>query len=83
MRYWFKNTVVYSLDVEAFQDDNGDGSGDFKGLKDRLEYIASMGIKSVWLLPIFKTPNKDNGYDVSDYYSIDSRLGNMVMSWTF
>lgn len=77
MRYWFKNTVVYSLDVEAFQDDNGDGCGDFKGLKDRLEYIASMGIKSVWLLPIFETPNKDNGYDVSDYYSIDRRLGNM------
>lgn len=77
MRYWFKNTIIYSLNVDAFQDDNGDGCGDFKGLRDRLEYIASIGINTIWLLPIFKTPNKDNGYDVSDYYSVDERLGTM------
>ena len=53
MRYWFKNTVIYSLNVDAFQDGNGDGCGDFRGLKDRLEYIAAIGIKTVWLLPIF------------------------------
>lgn len=77
MRYWFKNTVIYSLDVDAFQDGNGDGWGDFRGLADRLEYIASIGIKTLWLLPILKTPNKDNGYDVEDYYQIDQRLGTM------
>ena len=77
MRYWFKNTVIYSLNVDSFQDGNGDGCGDFKGLADRLEYLASIGIKTLWLLPIFKTPYKDNGYDVSDYYHIDDRLGTM------
>ena len=77
MRYWFKNTVIYSLNVDAFQDNNDDGSGDFMGLRDRLEYIASIGIKTVWLLPVFKTPFQDNGYDVMDYYSIDERLGTM------
>lgn len=77
MRYWFKNTIIYSLSVDAFQDNNGDGCGDFRGLRDRLEYIASLGVKTIWLLPIYQTPFKDNGYDVSDYYSIDRRLGNM------
>lgn len=77
MRYWFKNTVIYSLNVDAFQDNSGNGTGDFSGLKDRLEYIASIGIKTLWLLPIFKTPFQDNGYDVKDYYSIDERLGTM------
>lgn len=77
MRYWFKNTIIYSLNVDAFQDGNNDGCGDFKGLRDRLEYIASIGIKTLWLLPIFETPNKDNGYDVTDYFAIDPRLGNM------
>lgn len=77
MRYWFKNTIIYALDVDAFQDDNGDGCGDFKGLKDRLEYIASIGVKTIWLLPFFKTANQDNGYDVIDYFTIDPRLGSM------
>lgn len=77
MRYWFKNTIIYSLSVDAFQDNTGNGSGDFIGLRDRLEYIASIGIKTVWLLPVFKTPFEDNGYDVMDYYTIDERLGSM------
>lgn len=77
MRYWFKNTIIYSIQVDAFQDKNNDGCGDFKGLRDRLEYIASIGIKTIWLLPILETPNKDNGYDVTDFYAIDPRLGNM------
>lgn len=77
MRYWFKNTVIYSVNVDAFQDHNNDGCGDFEGLMQRLEYIAAIGIKTIWMLPVLKTPNKDNGYDVSDYYSLDERLGNM------
>lgn len=77
MRYWFKNTTIYCLDVDAFQDGNGDGCGDLIGLKDRLEYISALGIDTIWLLPIYKTPNKDNGYDVEDYYTIDPRLGDL------
>lgn len=77
MRYWFKNTIIYSLSVDAFQDNNADGCGDFIGLRDRLEYIASLGVKTIWLLPIYQSPHRDNGYDVTDHFAIDSRLGNM------
>ncbi len=77
MKYWFKNAIIYSLNVDAFQDGNGDGCGDFKGLRDRLEYLSAIGVNSLWLLPFLKTPYKDGGYDVSDYFQVDSRLGTM------
>lgn len=77
MKYWYKNAIVHSLNVDSFQDGNGDGCGDFKGLRNRLEYLSAIGVHAVWLLPFLKTPFQDNGYDVSDYYQIDSRLGNM------
>ena len=65
---WYKNAVFYGLDVEKFQDSNGDGIGDFPGLSSRLDYLADLGVTCLWLLPFFPTPNRDNGYDVSDYY---------------
>lgn len=74
---WYKNAVIYCVDVETFQDSNGDGVGDFRGLKDRLDYIAGLGATCIWLLPFFATPNRDNGYDVSDYYAVDPRLGTL------
>ncbi|WP_119677470.1 alpha-amylase family protein [Indioceanicola profundi] len=74
---WYKNAVFYCVDVETFMDGNGDGIGDFKGLTDRLDYIAGLGATCIWLLPFFKTPNRDNGYDISDYYSVDPRLGSL------
>ncbi|NJW54704.1 alpha-amylase family glycosyl hydrolase, partial [Salinimicrobium oceani] len=76
-KYWYKNAVIYSLDVETFKDSNGDGTGDFKGLKNALPYLSSLGVTCLWLLPIFDTPNRDNGYDVKDYYKIDPRLGDL------
>ncbi|MCC8360394.1 alpha-amylase family protein [Salinimicrobium sediminilitoris] len=76
-KYWYKNAVIYSLDVETFKDATGDGTGDFKGLKNALPYLSSLGITCLWLLPIFDTPNRDNGYDVKDYYKIDPRLGDL------
>ncbi len=76
-KYWYKNAVIYSLDVETFKDANGDGTGDFKGLKEALPYLSSLGVTCLWLLPIFDTPNRDNGYDVKDYYKIDPRLGDL------
>ncbi|MDQ3395278.1 MAG: alpha-amylase family protein [Bacteroidota bacterium] len=72
---WYKNAVIYSLDLETFMDLNGDGIGDFEGLTRRLDYLHAMGIDTVWLAPFQPTPNKDNGYDISDYYGVDQRHG--------
>lgn len=76
-KYWYKNAVIYSLDVETFKDGTGDGTGDINGLKSTLPYLSSLGVTCLWLLPIFDTPNRDNGYDVKDYYRIDPRLGDL------
>lgn len=72
---WYKDAVIYCLDVETFHDGNGDGIGDFKGLLDRLDHLTRLGVSCLWLLPFYPTPNRDNGYDVIDYYSVDRRLG--------
>jgi maltose alpha-D-glucosyltransferase/alpha-amylase len=74
---WYKDAVVYELDVETYQDSNGDGVGDFPGLIRRLPYIAGLGVTCIWLQPFYPTPNKDDGYDVTDYYSVDPRLGTL------
>jgi maltose alpha-D-glucosyltransferase / alpha-amylase len=72
---WYKNTVIYSLDLETFMDANGDGVGDFEGLMRRLDYVQSLGIGTLWLSPFQPTPNRDNGYDISDFYGVDPRHG--------
>ncbi|HWN42431.1 MAG TPA: alpha-amylase family protein [Thermoanaerobaculia bacterium] len=72
---WYKNSVIYSLDLETFMDANGDGIGDFEGLIRRLDYLDSLGIDAVWLAPFQPTPNRDNGYDISDFYGVDPRHG--------
>jgi maltose alpha-D-glucosyltransferase / alpha-amylase len=72
---WYKNAVIYCLDVEKFMDANGDGTGDFEGLSRRLEYLAGLGATCVWLQPFYPSPNRDNGYDVSDYYGVDPKHG--------
>lgn len=74
---WYKNAVVYCLDVETFMDADGDGCGDFQGLADRLDHIEALGANCIWLLPFYASPNRDNGYDVSDYYQVDPRLGTL------
>ncbi|MEX2583688.1 MAG: alpha-amylase family protein [Gemmatimonadota bacterium] len=74
---WYKNAIIYALDVETFMDSDGDGVGDFRGLIDRLDYLSGLGVTCLWLLPFFPTPNRDDGYDVADYYGIDSRLGTL------
>jgi trehalose synthase len=74
---WWKNAVVYCLDVELFADGNGDGCGDFPGLTGKVDYLAGLGVTCIWLMPFYPTPNKDNGYDISDFYGVDPRLGSL------
>ena len=74
---WYKNAVLYCLDVETFQDANGDGIGDFEGLNRRLDYLHGLGVTCIWLQPFYRSPNRDNGYDVADYYSVDARHGTL------
>jgi maltose alpha-D-glucosyltransferase/alpha-amylase len=73
--YWYRNAIIYSLDVETFMDANGDGVGDFEGLTERLDYLDALGVDTLWLAPFQPTPNRDNGYDISDYYGVDPRHG--------
>jgi maltose alpha-D-glucosyltransferase / alpha-amylase len=72
---WFRNAIVYSASVETFMDGNGDGTGDFVGMRERLDHLESLGIDVLWLAPIQPTPNRDDGYDIVDYYGVDRRLG--------
>ena len=72
---WYKNAVIYCLDVEKYVDGNNDGIGDFAGLTRRLDYLAGLGITCLWLQPFYESPNRDNGYDVSNYYAVHPKLG--------
>ena len=74
---WYKNAIIYCLDVEKYVDANGDGVGDFAGLTRRLDYLAGLGVTCIWLQPFYPSPNKDNGYDVSDYYGIHPKHGSL------
>jgi maltose alpha-D-glucosyltransferase/alpha-amylase len=72
---WYKNAVIYCLDVAKYVDANGDGVGDFAGLTRRLDYLAGLGVTCIWLQPFYPSPNRDNGYDVSQHYGVDPKAG--------
>jgi maltose alpha-D-glucosyltransferase / alpha-amylase len=72
---WYKNAVIYCLDVEKYMDADGDGCGDFEGLSRRLDYLAGLGVTCVWLQPFYPSPNRDNGYDVADFYGVHAKHG--------
>ncbi len=74
---WYKDAVIYQLHIKAFQDSNGDGIGDFAGLKERLDYIESLGVNTIWVLPFYPSPLRDDGYDISDYRTINPGYGDM------
>lgn len=76
-RAWWKEAVVYQIYPRSFKDGNGDGVGDLRGIIEKLDYIQSLGVDAVWLNPIFKSPNDDGGYDISDYYSVQPEFGTM------
>ncbi|MDF5754498.1 alpha-amylase family protein [Spongiactinospora sp. TRM90649] len=74
---WWKNAIIYCLDVETFRDANGDGVGDFRGLAQQVDYLDRLGVTCVWLMPFFPTPDRDDGYDIIDFYNVDPRLGTL------
>ncbi|GIO13694.1 alpha-glucosidase [Cohnella xylanilytica] len=75
---WWKTTVVYQIYPRSFQDTNGDGIGDLRGIIRRLDYLQELGIGAIWLSPVYKSPNDDNGYDISDYRDIMDEFGTMA-----
>ena len=75
---WYKDAVIYQLHVKSFFDSNGDGIGDFPGLIAKLDYIVDLGVDTVWLLPFYPSPRRDDGYDISDYRGIHRDYGSMV-----
>ncbi|MEM9797026.1 MAG: alpha-glucosidase [Pseudomonadota bacterium] len=78
MADWWRNAVIYQVYPRSFQDDDGDGVGDLRGITRRLPHIASLGVDCIWLSPIFMSPQKDMGYDVSDYRDVDPLFGTLA-----
>lgn len=74
---WYKDAVIYELHIKAFMDKNNDGIGDFEGLFDKLDYLENLGVTTIWLLPFYPSPQKDDGYDIADYNSINPSYGNV------
>lgn len=74
-RKWWKEAVFYQIYPRSFYDSNGDGIGDLKGITEKLPYLKELGVTAVWICPFFKSPMKDNGYDISDYYDVNPEFG--------
>jgi maltose alpha-D-glucosyltransferase / alpha-amylase len=80
---WYKNAVIYEVHVRAFCDSNGDGIGDFPGITGKLDYIQDLGVNTVWVLPFYPSPGRDDGYDISDYLSVHPQYGTLEDVRTF
>ena len=76
-RQWWHSSVVYQIYPRSFKDSNGDGIGDINGIREKLDYLKELGIDVIWLSPVYKSPNDDNGYDISDYCDIMDEFGTM------
>ena len=75
---WWKNAVIYQIYPKSFQDSDGDGVGDIRGIIQRLDYLEDLGIDAVWISPMYCSPQNDNGYDISDYQDIDPMFGTLA-----
>jgi len=75
--FWYKSGVIYEVQVRSFHDADGDGSGDFRGLTEKLDYLKDLGITAVWLLPFYPSPLKDDGYDIADYCDVHPQYGTL------
>ena len=71
---WWKSAIIYCLDIETYADSNGDGIGDLAGLAARIDYLAELGVNCLWLMPFYPSPDRDDGYDILDFYGVDQRL---------
>ncbi len=80
---WYKQAIIYQVHVRTFYDSNGDGIGDFEGLTEKLDYLQRLGITAIWLMPFFPSPLRDDGYDISDYYSVHKNYGSLEDFKTF
>src|SRR3989304_70327 len=80
---WYKDAIIYELHVRSFYDSNADGIGDFAGLIQKLDYLEELGVNTLWLLPFYPSPLKDDGYDISDFYNITPAYGQMADFQTF
>jgi len=76
--HWYKDAIFYELHVKAFNDANGDGVGDFRGILERLDYLQDLGVTCIWLLPFYPSPLKDDGYDIAEYYDVAPAYGTMA-----
>ena len=76
-KLWYKDAVFYQVSVRAFKDSNGDGFGDLRGLQQKLDYLSLLGIDCIWLMPIYPSPLRDDGYDISDYCNVAALYGNL------
>ena len=74
---WYKDAIIYELHVKAFHDGDGDGRGDFRGLIEKLDYLQNLGVTAVWLLPFYPSPQRDDGYDISDYRGVHPDYGTL------
>src|SRR5574340_861434 len=74
---WYKDAIFYQIYVRAFFDSNGDGHGDLRGVMLKLDYLRDLGIDCLWLMPIYPSPLKDDGYDIADYYSVHADYGTL------
>jgi maltose alpha-D-glucosyltransferase/alpha-amylase len=74
---WYKDAVIYELHVKTFCDSDGDGMGDFRGLIDKLDYLQELGITAIWLLPFYPSPQRDDGYDIADYFDVNPNFGTL------
>jgi maltose alpha-D-glucosyltransferase/alpha-amylase len=74
---WFKDAVIYQVHVKSFYDSNGDGVGDFGGLIEKIDYFSELGVTAIWLMPFYPSPQRDDGYDISDYYSVNPAYGTL------
>jgi maltose alpha-D-glucosyltransferase/alpha-amylase len=76
--HWYKDAIIYQLHVKAFYDANEDGIGDFAGLRARLDYLQDLGVDTLWLLPFYPSPQRDDGYDISDYRNVHPAYGTLA-----
>jgi len=80
---WYKDALIYELHVRAFQDSDGDGSGDFRGLLEKLPYLQDLGVNAIWLLPFYPSPGRDDGYDIADYTDVNPQFGTLADAHAF